>query len=241
MENRNLPGRRPGPGLPGPDQPGPGCLGVGGPERVHVRPSLSKDQVLQWLHTLRTFRFDEPTSLGARLLELTPSLPHRVLVIVLSDLHDPYAPAALKRVAQEHDCVVLQLRDPAEDRLRGVGFVQAREAETGRPFVIRSRLRGGDPALVEDQLRRAGVDYLLIPTDQPFVSRVRQFFKLRDLIGREMHTAYAMRGPRLREAGTPRPPFAGGEREGGRGGPGTGGIPHTRRVIGWSVLALAEG
>jgi uncharacterized protein (DUF58 family) len=160
-----------------------GLLGVGG-KRVHVRPSLSKDQVLQWLHTLRTFRYDEPTSLGARLIELTPSLPHRVLVIVLSDLHDPGAVGALKRVAQEHDCVVLQLRDPAEDRLRGVGFVQAREAETGRPFVIRSRLRGLDPARVEDQLKRAGVDYLLIPTDLPYVSRVRQFFKLRNLIGR---------------------------------------------------------
>jgi uncharacterized protein (DUF58 family) len=160
-----------------------GLLGVGG-QRVHVRPSLSKDQVLQWLHTLRTFRYDEPTSLGARLIELTPSLPHRVLVIVLSDLHDPTATTALKRVAQEHDCVVLQLRDPAEDRLRGVGFVRAREAETGRTFVIRSRLRGLGPAQVEDQLKRARVDYLLIPTDQPFVSRVRQFFKLRDLIGR---------------------------------------------------------
>jgi uncharacterized protein (DUF58 family) len=160
-----------------------GLLGVGG-QRVHVRPSLSKDQVLQWLHTLRTFRYDEPTSLGARLLELTPSLPNRVLVIVLSDMHDPGAIGALKRVAQEHDCVVLQLQDPAEDRLRGVGFVQAREAETGRAFVIRSRLRGLDPARVEEQLKGAGVDYLLIPTDLPYVSRVRQFFKLRSLIGR---------------------------------------------------------
>ncbi len=160
-----------------------GLLGVGG-QRMHVRPSLSRDQILQWLHTLRGYRYDEPTALGARLLELTPSLPHRVLVIVLSDLHDPAALAALKRVAQEHDCVVLHLRDPAEDRLRGVGFVQAREAETGYPFVIRGRLRGLDPGDVEDQLRRARVDYLLIPTDEPFVSRVRQFFKLRNLIGR---------------------------------------------------------
>src|SRR5207253_1318071 len=109
----------------------------------------------------------EPTSLGARLIELTPSLAQRVLVIVLSDLHDPSALPALKRLAREHDCAVLQLRDPAEDRLRGVGFVRAREAETSRAFVIRGRLRGFDPTHVEDQLKRAGVDYLLIPTDRP--------------------------------------------------------------------------
>ena len=149
-----------------------------------MRPSLSRDQVLQWLHRLRTFRYDEPTSLGARLFELIPSLTHRVLVIVLSDLHDPRALPALKRLAQEHDCAVLQLRDPAEDRLHGVGFVRAGEAETGRPFVIRSRLRGVDPTHVPDQLKKAGVDYLLIETDQPYVSKVRQFFKHRNLLGR---------------------------------------------------------
>jgi uncharacterized protein (DUF58 family) len=160
-----------------------GMLGVGG-RSLHVRPSLSKDQILQWLHRLRTFRYDEPTSLGARLLELTPSLPQRVLVIVLSDLHDPRAMPSLRRMAQEHDCAVLQLRDPAEDQLHGVGFVRAVEAETGRPFVVRSRLRGFDPSAIEEPLKKAGVDYLLIPTDQPYVSRVRHFFKHRNLLGR---------------------------------------------------------
>ena len=85
-----------------------------------------------------------------RIAELTPSLAQRVLVIVLSDLHDPGALPALKRLGQEHDCAVLQLRDPAEDRLRGVGFVRAREAETGRAFVARGR---GDWL---DQERRRG-------------------------------------------------------------------------------------
>src|SRR5262249_11841789 len=160
-----------------------GLLGVGG-RSLHIRPSLSKDRILQWLHRLRTFRYDEPTSLGSRLIELTSSMRERVLVIVLSDIHDPTALPALKRLAQEHDCAVLQLRDPAEDRLRGVGFVRASEAETARAFVLRGRLRGFDPARIEDQLKRAGVDYLLVSTDQPFVSRVRQFFKLRNLLSR---------------------------------------------------------
>ena len=65
-----------------------GVLGIGG-KSLHIRPSLSKDQVLQWLYKLRTYRYDEPTALASRLAELIPSLSHRVLVIVLSDLHDP--------------------------------------------------------------------------------------------------------------------------------------------------------
>jgi uncharacterized protein (DUF58 family) len=160
-----------------------GLLGVGG-RSLHIRPSLSKDQILQWLHRLRTYRYDEPTSLGVRLIELTSSLTQRVLVIVLSDMHDPKALPALRRMAQEHDSAVLQLRDPAEDRLGGVGFVRATEAETGRPFVVRGRVRGDDPSNIEDQLKKAGVDYLLIATDRPYVSRVRHFFKHRHLLGR---------------------------------------------------------
>ncbi len=160
-----------------------GLLGVGG-RSLHVRPSLSKDQVLQWLHRLRTYHYDEPTSLGSKLIELTSSLPQRVLVIVLSDMHDPSALPALRRMAQEHDCAVLQLRDPAEEQLRGVGFVRGVEAETGRPFVFRGRIKGFDPSAVEEPLKKAGVDYLLIPTDRPYVSRVRHFFKHRNLLGR---------------------------------------------------------
>lgn len=160
-----------------------GVLGVGS-QSLHVRPSMSRDQVLEWLHRLRRFRYDETTSLGSRLIELSPSLSQRVLVIVLSDMHDPRAVPALKRLAQEHDCAVLQLRDPAEDRLRGVGFVRATEAETGRGLLVRGRVRGDDSATAPEQLKKAGIDYLLIQTDQPYVSRVRQFFKLRNLLGR---------------------------------------------------------
>jgi uncharacterized protein (DUF58 family) len=160
-----------------------GILGVGG-RGIHVRPSLSKDQVLQWLHRLRRYRYDEPTTLSSRVAELVPSLGQRVLFIVLSDLHDPGSIGSLKRLVQRHDCAVLQLRDPAEDRLRGTGFVRGNEAETGRPFVTRSVPFGMDQAALESTLRRAGIDHLRIDTDRPFVSRVRQFFKGRNLLGR---------------------------------------------------------
>jgi uncharacterized protein (DUF58 family) len=160
-----------------------GVLGIGG-QSLHVRPSLSKDQIMQWLHKLRSYRYDEPTSLGHRLAELISSLSHRVLVIVLSDLHDPRAMSSLRRLAQQHDAAVLQLRDPAEDRLRGVGFVRAREAETGSAFVVRGKARWLDQERITDELKKNGIDHLLIDTDRPYVSRVRQFFKLRHLLGR---------------------------------------------------------
>ena len=162
-----------------------GVLGVGG-RSLHMRPSLSKDQVLQWLHALRTYRYDEPTALGSRIADLSPSLAQRVLLIVLSDLHDPQALPALKRLGQEHDCAVIHLRDPAEDRLGRVGFVRAAEAETGRGFVVRGGQRGiwTDPEEVAQTLKRSRIDYLRVDIDRPYVSNVRQFFKGREHLGR---------------------------------------------------------
>lgn len=160
-----------------------GVLGVGG-RRMRVEPSLSRARIMQWLHELRRFRYDEPTTLSHKLAELIPSLPHRALVIALTDLHDAAALPLLKRVAQQHDCVVLQLIDPAERSLRGAGFYRAVEAETGRRFVTHGRRQALDHAETADELRRGAIDHVPLELDRPYVSRLRQFFRGRDLLGR---------------------------------------------------------
>lgn len=160
-----------------------GILGVGS-RGIRVDPSLSRHQILLWLHELRRYRYNETTHLGRRIAELVPTLRHRTLVIVLSDLHDPGAISALKLMAQQHDCVVLQLRDPAERSLRGSGILRAQEAETGFAFVSHSRRQWLDQSTIEQQLKRGGVDHLVIDTDRPFVAALRGFFKSRDLLGR---------------------------------------------------------
>lgn len=157
-----------------------GVLGAGDRD-FRVQPSLSKDQVLQWVLRLRHFRYDEETALGRRIVELRASLAQRALVIVLSDLHDPDGVSALKLLAQEHDVVALQFQDPAEVGVRGAGFLRAREAETARPFVTPGRRAWLDQGRIEGGLRRAGVDHLLIRTDEPFVARLRHFFRARGL------------------------------------------------------------
>ena len=160
-----------------------GVVGVGGRE-LRIDPSLSADRVMQWLHLLRRFRYDEPTTISRRIADLAPSLSNRVLVFVLSDLHDPEAVPALKLLAQKHDCAVFQVRDPAEQGVRGGGFLRAREAETGRDFVTRSRRAWLDPEALTTELRRSGIDHICIETDKPFDARVRHFCKSRNLLGR---------------------------------------------------------
>jgi uncharacterized protein (DUF58 family) len=162
-----------------------GVLGVGGRD-FRIEPSLSKVQILQWMHRLRHYRFDEPTSLGSKIAELAPSLTTRAIVIVLSDMHDPAALPALKLMAQRHECAVLQLRDPAEDSLRGAGLLHARETETGREIVSLGRYAGVETEHVAAELRRSAIDHLVVNIDRPYVQSVRRFFQGRDLLGRGM-------------------------------------------------------
>ncbi|MCP5024562.1 MAG: DUF58 domain-containing protein [bacterium] len=158
-----------------------GLLGTGDRD-LRVKPSLAKDEVMQWMIKLRKFHYGEGTSLARRVTELNSSLRSRSLVIVLSDLHEWTAVSALKLMGQRHDVVAIQLQDPAEVTFPGSGFLRAQEAETGRAFTTHGRRQWTDPMKAQNALRRAGVDHLLLRTDQPVAQKVRHFFAARGLM-----------------------------------------------------------
>jgi uncharacterized protein (DUF58 family) len=151
-----------------------GLLGCGARE-LHVRPTLSRNVVMEWSHQLRHHDFLEDTSLAARAREVAPSLKRRTMVIVLSDLHDPEAFPALQVLAQEHDVIVLHLQDPAESGVRGAGLFRGVEAESGRAFVGHGRRAWVDAEGWKSELTRFGIDYLHLPTDEPILGKLRHF------------------------------------------------------------------
>lgn len=155
-----------------------------GERELRYSPSLSRDKILQWLHKLRQYRIDEQTCLQERLRQLGPLLINKSLIIVLSDLHQPEAIGPLKRLGQQHDVVAIQMIDPAEQSLRGVGFVRGREAETGRTITTRGRRLGIDQGNLSQELKRGRVDHMTVRTDEPFAYQLRHFFKSRGLLGR---------------------------------------------------------
>ena len=144
--------------------------------------SSSQGQVFVWLHQLRRAGAGsgERTLLARRVTELRSLLTSRCLVLVLSDLHDPDAVTAIKRLAVMHDCVVIQPQDPAELSVRGAGIMRLAESETGADFTASGRggwLAGEPPGRA---LAQAGIDHLLLPIDRPFIPVVRRFLAERD-------------------------------------------------------------
>jgi len=166
------------------DRTSPVGIVGGGSRDLRIEPSLAKDQVLQWLLRMRRHAFDESTQLVRRVAELRPTLTARSLVIVCSDLHEAGAVHAMALLAQQHEVVVLQFQDPAEVTMRGGGFVRGQEAETGRGLVTHGRRQPLDQGRILGELQKGGVEHLLIRTDQPFVHRLRHFFRARGLFGR---------------------------------------------------------
>jgi uncharacterized protein (DUF58 family) len=160
-----------------------GVMTVGGSE-FRLEPSLSRDRVMLWLHKLRHYRSDEPTTLGVRLRALLPSLTSRALIIVISDLHDLAALPVLKIAGQRHDVVVIQLQDPAEEPMVGVGFFRGHEAESGRQFLSQGHRETVDFEISAAQLRTAQVDHLRLRTDEPILGPLRNYVKARGLLGR---------------------------------------------------------
>jgi len=159
-----------------------GVLGCGARD-VHIPPSLAKDQVMQWLLRLRRHGLDEQTMLTRRIRELRPTLQSRSIIVILSDLHEAGAAHSAALLAQEHEVAVVQVQDPAEVSLPGGGFLRAQEAETGRPFTARARRQMVDQLKIESELRKGGVDHLLLRTGEPYLHKLRHFFRSRTASG----------------------------------------------------------
>ena len=162
-----------------------GLMGCGDEKRdLHYSPTLSKGTVMQWAHELRHYNLDESTTLTKTLKKLAPALESNSLVMIISDLHDHDAISSIKLISQEHDCIVLMMQDPAEKGQIGGGFFRAVEAETGRQFVAHGRKKWLDEEKYLTELKKAGVDCLVLETDKPFLPKLRNFLKFRDSIGK---------------------------------------------------------
>ncbi len=144
-------------------------------------PTLSSGRIWRRIEQLRAESREEGTSVVAQLQKVEALALHTSAVVVLSDLHEPGAIDVLKRIGQRHDVIVIQLRDPAEGIKEGTplraGFVRSREAETGREFLPPRRgLIGRDDRA---ELIGAGVDHLLLRTDEPAIPAVRRLLASR--------------------------------------------------------------
>jgi len=162
----------------------PAAVLGGGDRETRLTPSLLGNDLQRAIEPLRTGSMEEETRLAERLTQLDVRADRSSVIMVLSDLHDQGAVGALRHASQKHDVAVIHLVDPAEmGRLRG-GFFRGQEAETGRTFLGTGRTRFRDEGAMKTEMVRAGVSYLRLRTDAPFIAPLRMFLASRAGIAR---------------------------------------------------------
>ena len=96
---------------------------------------------------------------------------------------------ALKVVGRKHDLIAVPITDPSERELPDIGWVIFEDSETGEVLEINS----ADPAaralfaenarrrqeVVQQTLRRSGLDKIEVETDRPYLRALTKFFHTR--------------------------------------------------------------
>lgn len=171
-------------GLVGQRRLNPVAVTGGGERETRLQPSLAERDLWRAIEPLRQHARGESTELAERIRSLEPHMSRSSILCVLSDLHDPDVGERLRHAAQKHDVIVLHLEDPAESQPLRAGFYRGIEAETGRMFLGGGLHRWrGQPSIVQE-LIGAGVSYLHLRTDRPFVPPLRHFLASRAAMSR---------------------------------------------------------
>ncbi len=157
----------------------------------YLPPRKGKSHVL---HLIRQLISVEPiareTNLENALNFLNQVQKRRAVVFLISDFLGPTAKHALAVTNKRHDVTAISVSDPREQALPDVGFISLMDAESGEVvevdtrhpkvramFEFNSRQRS---QALSAELRKVGVDELMVDTHGDYIASLRRFFNMRE-------------------------------------------------------------
>jgi len=130
------------------------------------------------------------TDIGAALNYLNTVFRRRAVVFLISDFIAHGYETALRITNKKHDVIAINITDPLERELPGVGMVALEDAETNETLLIDTtdeQLRKAYRVLAEEKFQQrlstfkaAHIDYLDIRTDTPYIDTLLKFFRMRE-------------------------------------------------------------
>ena len=130
------------------------------------------------------------TDIGAALNYLNTVCRRRAVVFLISDFIARGYEAALRITNKKHDVIAINITDPRERELPGVGMVALEDAETGETLLVDTtdeQVRKAYRFLAEEKFQQrlstfkaAHIDYIDIRTDTPYIDTLLKFFRMRE-------------------------------------------------------------
>jgi len=159
---------------------------------LHIPPRRGRRHILRIVREMLAF---EPQGSGTDIVHALDHLNRiyekRTIVFLVSDFQ--CAPETLRkalfRTSSRHDTIAVDLHDPMERSMPGVGLLALEDAENGRTVWVDTANRQwrttfaarteAHEAAKTTVLRRAGVDRIVLDTETDYVSPLERFFKQR--------------------------------------------------------------
>lgn len=156
-----------------------------------IPPKKGKSHILRIIRELIDFQPEhKKTNIGEALRFFTGAIKKKSIAFIISDFMDEGYQDALKIAGRKHDVVGIRIHDKREKELPPMGLVQFKDAETGqlrwvdtsseevrKSYKIAALER---EAKTTEKLRRAGVDFCSIATDESYVAPLINLFKRRE-------------------------------------------------------------
>ena len=130
------------------------------------------------------------TDIGAALNYLNTVCRRRAVVFLISDFIARGYETALRVTNKKHDVIAINITDPRERELPGVGMVALEDAETGETLLVDTtdeQVRKAYRLLAEEKFEQrlstfkaAHIDYIDISTDTPYIDTLLKFFRMRE-------------------------------------------------------------
>lgn len=158
-------------------------------ERV-IPPKKGRYHVLRLIREVLCYRSQgKGTDLGKALEYAGRMLNRRSIIFVISDFLATGYEKALKTLSRKHDLVALRIKDPREEQLPRLGYIEVEDAESGQQFLVNTSdktLQRQFGLITYKQkeswnnfLKQIQLDKIEIGTDKPYVDPLVQFFRKR--------------------------------------------------------------
>ncbi len=153
-----------------------------------IPPNKGRTQVLRVIREVLAFEPEHSgTSITAALEHVGRALPRRAVVFVISDFLDEGYEQALNIINRKHDVIAVNITDPREEELVGVGLIELEDAETGQRVMIDTGTRASRidesasqaPDELQRRLGRLNVDLISIDAAKSYVEPLIHFFTTR--------------------------------------------------------------
>ncbi len=156
----------------------------------YIPPNKGRSQVLRVIREVLAFEPEHRgTEIAAALEYAGRVLVRRAVVFVISDFLDEGYERALNILNRKHDVIAVDITDPREEELVGVGLLELEDAETGRRVTVDTGWREPQDSLLSAgqkrsaalrrRLGRLDVDLIPINAADSYVEPLVGFFATR--------------------------------------------------------------